>query len=664
MIPFAKENIFRKQFLYESEGAFDVSEVSDMTIRDIANLANVSVSTVSKVLSGKDGSIGQETKERIQKIAKEYNYVPYGNAIAGRPSQLLGILMGRDTAFTLLTGISAQAQSRGYSTLVRMSDSASEELANLKALLASHVDGILWIKRPSSPAGLGIELEGMAHLVLDEYSSATQENFFSYHDLGFKTAQYFTALGHKKITCLASENGPAQRDFAAGICHQLFEKGIYADIKSVSATADTCGATWLQAHTGIICMDHRSLAATTLLVDRLGMHVPEDLSVVSLCEEAWMLGGRQISKIKKPYEELGRFAADQLIGQIEQESAGGTFLTAASIDSMDSLAPPKCENRKRFVVIGMSNTDTLISVDKQLEPGETVNVKHRMITPGGKGLNQALGVAKLGGSAALISSLGEDLEGRAIIECLTANGVDTTGITMQEGMSSGHAHIYVQENVESSISVYGGANKCLTISDIASHEALFAEAAYCLLQTELDQEIALYTASLAQRHGVKIILKPCAISKINPELLRHVDILVPNQKEAQRLLPECPTLEEQALRFYQEGARTVIITLGENGCYKLDGDGGVYFPPAPISPVDVTGAADAFISALAVYLAKGSSMNKAIKYAVCASALSTTRHGVPPSLVDSDALETFYALHYKNLQERRGLIPPRKQDSV
>ena len=120
MIPFAKENIFRKQFLYESEGAFDVSEVSDMTIRDIANLANVSVSTVSKVLSGKDGSIGQETKERIQKIAKEYNYVPYGNAIAGRPSQLLGILMGRDTAFTLLTGISAQAQSRGYSTLVRM----------------------------------------------------------------------------------------------------------------------------------------------------------------------------------------------------------------------------------------------------------------------------------------------------------------------------------------------------------------------------------------------------------------------------------------------------------------------------------------------------------------------------------------------------------------
>ena len=102
MIPFAKENIFRKQFLYESEGAFDVSEVSDMTIRDIANLANVSVSTVSKVLSGKDGSIGQETKERIQKIAKEYNYVPYGNAIAGRPSQLLGILMGRDTAFTLL----------------------------------------------------------------------------------------------------------------------------------------------------------------------------------------------------------------------------------------------------------------------------------------------------------------------------------------------------------------------------------------------------------------------------------------------------------------------------------------------------------------------------------------------------------------------------------
>lgn len=623
-----------------------------MTIRDIAKLANVSVSTVSKVLSGKDSSIGQETKERIQKIAKENNYMPYGDAIAGRPSRLLGILLGLDTDFSLLAGISSQAQSRGYSTLVRMYESELEELSNMRVLISSHVDGILWIKGVSSPAALDVELEGIPFLVLDEHGVSSQGNFFSYHDLGFKTAQYFTDLGHQKIACISSEDGPAQQEFTSGIRRQLFESGAYTEPQELWMSADTCDAAWLQAHTGLICMDERSLARTALLVERLNIHVPEDLSVVSLCTETWTLAGRQISRITKPYTELGRFAADRLIGQIEREDGVKSFITEASINEFSSLAPPKNENRKRFVVIGMSNIDTLISVDKQLEPGETVNVRHRMITPGGKGLNQALGVVKLGGAAALISSLGGDLEGRTIFTCLKENGVDTAGTIMQEGEPSGHAYIYVQENAESSISVYGGANEQLTVSHIAAQESLFDGAAYCLMQTELNQEIALYAAALAQKHGVKIILKPCAISQISPQLLRYVDILVPNQKEAQKLLPECRSVEEQAAQFRRAGAGTVIITLGGSGCYKLDKNGGSYFPAAPISPVDVTGAADAFISALAVYLAKGRTIHDAIQYATCAAGLSTTRHGVPPSLVDVDTLETFYALHCEKLQER------------
>lgn len=626
-----------------------------MTIRDIAELANVSVSTVSKVLNGKDASIGEETKERIRKIAKENHYMPYGSAIAGRASLLIGILLGDKSDFSLLAGLSLQAQLCGYSTLISMYASPEEERENMRALAARRVDGVIWVTNPHSPpAGeFSRELGDTPVCILDESGSHAQGIFFSYEDLGSKTAQYFMDLGHRRIVCVSSEDDSRQQAFVSGIRKCLLENGEPVDSDSLWTLSRDCHSAWLPSYTGVICMDSKSMAKIAGLVERLNLRVPEDLSVISLCAEEWTLNGAHVSKVAKPYRELGRFAVNRLIERIERSEREEGFLTEAPIDHPDSLMPPRGGNRRQFVVIGMSNIDTLISVDKQLEPGETVNIRHRMITPGGKGLNQALGVAKLGESVALISSLGDDLEGRTIFECLKTNGVHMGGIAMHNGEPSGHAYIYVQGDAESSISVYGGANNRLSVSHVMANEAFFRSAAYCLLQTELDQEIALCAVRLAKKHHVKVILKPCAISHLSPDLLRDVDILIPNEKEAHKLLPDCPSIEEQALRFRSGGADAVIITLGEQGCYKLDGEGGAYFPPAPISPVDVTGAADAFISALAVYLSRGKSISQAIPYAACAGGLSTTRHGVPPSLVDADTLETFYAVHREELRERR-----------
>ena len=625
-----------------------------MTIRDIAKLANVSVSTVSKALNGKDASISEETRDRIQKIAKEYHYMPYSSAIAGRSSLLLGILLGDNADLSLLTGLSLQARTRGYGTILSMYGSPEEERANMRALAAHHVDGVIWVTSPLSPplAAFSEELGNTPVYVLDEFGRSAQGAFFSYEALGFKTAQAFIDLGHRSIVSVSSADDPRQRAFVDGIRKCLLENGVYADPHSLWALSGACNSAWLLSYTGVICMDSKSMARVAGLVERLNLRIAEDLSVVSLCPEEWTLNGTHVTRVAKPYKELGRFAADRLIDRVEQTEHGVSFVTEARLDHPDSLSEPRGEKRRHLVVVGMSNIDTLISIDHQLEPGETVNVKHRMITPGGKGLNQALAIVKLGGDAALISSLGGDLEGRMIFECLKTNGVNTEGVVMHSGASSGCAYIHVQGDAESSISVYGGANERLTASHISANEALFENAAYCLLQTELDQKIALHAAALAKKHRVKVILKPCAISQIDPELLRSVDILIPNQKEARKLLPAHPSVEEQAECFRRGGAGTVIITLGERGCYKLDEQGGVYFPPAPISPVDATGAADAFISALAVYLTKGTPLDDAIRYATCAAGLSTTRHGVPPSLVDADTLETFYAVHYEKLREQ------------
>lgn len=626
-----------------------------MTIRDIARLAGVSVATVSKVLNDKDKHISQETRDKIKRIALENDYEPYAEALSKRTTKLIGILFGRDADFSLLAGITIHARQMQYNTIVSVCGSNEEERENLSALLSQHVDGIILVTSPSTQPDTysELELQDVPFCVLDEHGVFPQGKFYSYEELGFKAARYFVDLGHRRIACVSSKKSPRLSLFGNGIRRRLFESGIYVEAEDVCVTSDECDSAWLQTHTGVICLDSKSMAKIANLVDHLNLHITRDLSIASLCSEEWTVDSIHIAKIIRPYEELGAFSVENLVRQIERKEIQDNFITEACIDSFTSLAPPPQSSQQKFVVVGMANMDTLISVDKQLEPGETVRVSQRMTTPGGKGLNQALGIAKLGETATLIASLGSDLDGRKLFECLKENKVDTSGIFMHEDAPSGHAYVHVQADSESSISVFGGANALLTVSQIIEKEALFAGASCCLLETEIAQPVILQTAKIAKKHGLKVIMKPCAISTIDSNLLQYTDILVPNQKEAQKLVPQYKSVEEQADYFYRRGVKTVIITLADHGCYKRDKNGGIFFPAIPVSPVDATGAADSFVATLAVYLSKGKPINEAIKYATCAAGLSTMRHGVPPSLVDRDTLETYYSVHHLELQERR-----------
>lgn len=624
-----------------------------MTIRDIARLANVSVATVSKVLNDKDSSISQETRERIKKIAEENNYEPYARALSKRPTRLLGVLFGRDADFSLLTGMSIAARQNQYNTVVSVCESVSDEKSNLAAMLAQHVDGIILVTSSFSSNDIfsGLDSMGIPLYVLDEHNVFPHGKFYSYEDLGFKAAKHFVALGHQRIACVSSSRSSKLALFGSGIRKCLFENGVYVEPGDVCSTYDECDSAWLQSHTGVICLDSRSMAKIAHLVDHFNLHITQDLSIASLCSEEWTIDCTRISKIIQPYEELGAFSVESLVRQIEHREVADNFVTEARIDSMSSLSPPPKSRQQKFIVVGMANMDTLISVDKQLEPGETVGVNQRMTTPGGKGLNQSLAITRLGETASLIASLGNDLDGRSLFDCLKENKIDTCGVSMHEDVPSGHAYIYVQADSESSISVYGGANKLLTASQVTENESLFIGAAFCLLETEIDQAIILQAAKIAKKHNLQVIMKPCAISNIDSNLLQYVDILVPNQKEAKKLLPQCKSVEEQADFFFHKGVKTVIITMADQGCYKRDKRGGTYFPAIPVSPVDATGAADAFVATLAVYLSRGKTINEAIKYATCAAGLSTMRHGVPPSLVGRDTLETYYSIHNSELQE-------------
>ena len=170
------------------------------------------------------------------------------------------------------------------------------------------------------------------------------------------------------------------------------------------------------------------------------------------------------------------------------------------------------------------------------------------------------------------------------------------------------------------------------------------------MQTEIDQGVALHAARLAKRHGVKVILKPCVVDVLDQEWSELADILVPNRKEAGKLLPGYDTPESQIAEFSRRGYQTVIVTCGEDGCYLLCNGEVFSFPAVALIPVDTTGAADAFIAALAVYLTQGETIERAIQYATCAAGLSTTRYGVPPALVNREELEIYYSEHQNEIQ--------------
>lgn len=622
-----------------------------MTLKEIAELANVSVSTVSKVINKKDESISEETRERIIAIVEKYHYSPYMDRVSeeSRPSLILGVLIGQSADYSFLTGVVKQARARGYSTIVCTSSSAEEELQNFQTLLAHHVDGILWNKEPYSAQQVPEDIlhSSITVSTLDGGKKPSAANvYFSYEAMGYAAAESLAALGHKNIGCIASENNFAVKSFLKGISRCLFDYQTTVTNDLLFCSTSSCNAIWLQSHTGVICCDPAALERLATMVQYLNLIVPEEISVVGIDTESMKINGVQISSIPRPFEELSAFATNQLISAIESvKTVAGVFQKKYHVTSKDSIAPPKKIKRSHIVILGTVNVDTLLLVDKQPEPGETLNVRKRVIMPGGKGLNQAIGVSRLGASAALISALGSDYDGRQIFKFLTSNSICTDGVTLRDEVPTGHAYIFIQRDAESNISVYDGANAVLTAKDVDQYEKLFENADYCLLQTELNQELVLHAAKIAHKHHAKVILKPCAVSSLLPELIQNTDILVPNSKEAAELLPDAGSVEEQASTFLSQGAGTVIITLANKGCFFQNDKMAEYIPAARITPVDTTGAADAFIATLAFYLSLGNSLEKAIHYATCAAGLSTTRHGVPPAMVNRENLELYYFEH-------------------
>jgi ribokinase len=291
--------------------------------------------------------------------------------------------------------------------------------------------------------------------------------------------------------------------------------------------------------------------------------------------------------------------------------------------------------KPKILVIGSSNTDMIVKLPYLPGPGETVLGSDFIITQGGKGANQAVASARAGGEVIFISCLGDDLFGESTLRSLRNNGIDTSFIKIIHDVPSGIALINVSQKGENSISVAPGANSHLQPSDIIDQAEIIAAADIILVQLEIPLETVETAIELAMKYGKPLILNPAPARSISPEVINNVTIITPNEKEACMLLGI-----DQAEDSYISSARllrklgidTVIITLGGNGAYYSVNGVEKHMNGYKVDVLDTTAAGDTFNGYLAVSIAGGDSIEKAIKIANRAASLSVTKYGAQDSI--------------------------------
>jgi ribokinase len=624
-----------------------------MRIEDIACLAKVSISTVSKVVNGKDQGINPKTRERVLAIVKEYNYTPYSSVRnnQGQKMFLLGFLStGSPQMLDLLAGVQQSAHKHNYGVIVCDSGGNMErERKHLTLLCRSKVDGVLWEKADEDADEPEQELRGQGiPFYLLGYRPSGQDPRLSidYSRWGCSAAQKLLDAGHRNIGCVIRSEKASDRPFLQGFRRCLSEKRLFSDDPKCVIEASELGKDiFSRGLTGFVCSDGEIADDLCRLAKLAMLQIPEDLSVAAIADDSRKRFIRKAFLLVPPMRDFGNFICSELVARIEKTETPSSpaFRWDLTPENDNGIDVPSDVRHKSILVVGSVHLDVLINMEEWPQVGKTTTAHAVTAIPGGKGLNQAVGVAKLGGRASLIARIGRDYESTNLPNILDENNINSQGLSIDEYVGTGKAYIYIPSGGESSIIIYAGANTNLSAEDIAKNEALFQNAGFCLLSTEIPSRTAEFAVDMAKRHRVKVILKPSALREINDALLKKVDIFIPNEQEANILSPGLPTIEEKASYFFGKGIQTVIITLGARGCYMKNSYSEGYFPAVPLSPVDTTGGADAFISALAVYLNEKFEIEEAIRRANCAAAFCISRQSVLHALVDRVTLELFLA---------------------
>jgi ribokinase len=292
-------------------------------------------------------------------------------------------------------------------------------------------------------------------------------------------------------------------------------------------------------------------------------------------------------------------------------------------------------NLKRIIVIGSANTDMVVKTEKLPLPGETKLGGTFFMHSGGKGANQAVAVARMGGDVTFVTKIGNDIFGKQTLEGLEKENINTEFVLVDENQPSGVALIIVNDEGENCIVVAPGANAMLLPEDIRFKDVI-SETEIILMQLEIPIKTVSEVLQKAKSINKRVILNPAPAQQLDDDLLLGLYMITPNESEARLLTGIKVHDEETALKaadiLISKGVKNVVITMGASGAFVRTDAISKLIPVKQVTAIDSTGAGDVFNGALAVAILEEMPIEDAVAYAHKASAISVTRMGAQSSI--------------------------------
>ena len=298
-----------------------------------------------------------------------------------------------------------------------------------------------------------------------------------------------------------------------------------------------------------------------------------------------------------------------------------------------------------ILVVGSANMDMVVSCASFPRPGETVLARDFGMYPGGKGANQAVACARLGGAVCFLGKMGRDVFQQRLLTGLERDGVQVDHVRVDPEAPTGIALITVDDEGQNEIVVVSGSNMKLRPDDLEAERDLFAAASVVLLQLEIPLDTVERAVALARDAGAMVVLNPAPAQPLPDALLGGVDLLTPNETEASILtgvtVRDERTAETAARQLLDAGVRAVIVTLGARGALLVTSEIVRPYPARSVQAVDSTAAGDAFNGALAFALAQAWTLEEAVPFANRVAAFAVTRKGAQTSMPTREEVDAF-----------------------
>ncbi|GHD97395.1 ribokinase [Pseudocitrobacter faecalis] len=299
----------------------------------------------------------------------------------------------------------------------------------------------------------------------------------------------------------------------------------------------------------------------------------------------------------------------------------------------------------KLVVLGSINADHILNLDSFPTPGETVTGNQYQVAFGGKGANQAVAAGRSGANIAFVACTGEDDIGERVRQQLAIDRIDVAPVSVIAGESTGVALIFVNGEGENVIGIHAGANAALSPALVEAQKTRIAQADALLMQLESPLESVMLAAKIAHQHQTQVILNPAPARELSDELLALVDIITPNETEAEKLTGIRVENDDDAAKaaqaLHSKGIDTVIITLGSRGVWASVKGEGQRVPGFKVQAIDTIAAGDTFNGALITALLEDKPLNEAIRFAHAAAAIAVTRKGAQPSVPWREEIDEF-----------------------